>query len=138
MAIRFYVDADLLGVAKVLVGVRADVTHPGDPGGLGLDGHHRIPCPILPGAKDTVWIPQVAALGWVTITRDRHIQSRPAERSAIVNHSARVITLDARHALNKWAQLEIIVTQWRAIEALADIPGPWIYTVTRTSRRKDL
>jgi hypothetical protein len=138
MAIRFYVDADLLGVAKVLVGVRADVTHPGDPGGMGLDGLPRAACPIAPGAKDAIWIPKVAALGWVIITRDRHVQSRPAERRAIVDHGARVITLDARHALNKWSQLEIIVTQWRAIEALADHPGPWIYTVARTSRRKDL
>jgi hypothetical protein len=34
--IRFYVDADLLGLAKILVAVRADVTYPGDPGGKDL------------------------------------------------------------------------------------------------------
>jgi hypothetical protein len=31
--VQFYVDADLLGLAKMLVQVRADVTYPGDPGG---------------------------------------------------------------------------------------------------------
>ena len=31
--VRFYFDADVLGLAKVLVQVRADVTYPGDPGG---------------------------------------------------------------------------------------------------------
>ena len=31
--VRFYIDADILGLAKVLVQVRADVTYPGDPGG---------------------------------------------------------------------------------------------------------
>jgi hypothetical protein len=30
--VRYYVDADLLGVAKILVQLRGDVTHPGDPG----------------------------------------------------------------------------------------------------------
>jgi hypothetical protein len=31
--VRFYVDADVLGLAKILVQVRSDVTYPGDPGG---------------------------------------------------------------------------------------------------------
>lgn len=43
MAIRFYLDADLLGLAKLLVSVRADVTYPGDPGGVGVDGVTRPP-----------------------------------------------------------------------------------------------
>lgn len=32
--VRFYVDADVLGLAKVLVQLRNDVTYPGDPGGI--------------------------------------------------------------------------------------------------------
>jgi hypothetical protein len=31
--VRHYIDADLLGFAKILVQVRTDVTYPGDPGG---------------------------------------------------------------------------------------------------------
>jgi hypothetical protein len=31
--VRFYVDADVLGLAKVLAAIRPDVTDPGDPGG---------------------------------------------------------------------------------------------------------
>lgn len=49
-----------------------------------------------------------------------------------------MLRLDARHALSKWHQLEIIVTQWRRFEELADVPGPWLYTVTRTTLRKEL
>jgi hypothetical protein len=33
--VYYYIDADLLGVAKVLVQLRGDVTYPGDPGGAG-------------------------------------------------------------------------------------------------------
>jgi hypothetical protein len=44
--IRFYVDADVLGLAKILVQIRPDVTYPGDPGGI-VKGHRlRPPCPI--------------------------------------------------------------------------------------------
>jgi hypothetical protein len=137
VAIRFYVDADLLGVAKILVDVRSDVTYPGDPGGRGLDGFQRAPCPVQPGAKDVDWIPLVASAGWVVITRDRHIQHRPAERAALVAAGARMIRLAANQSLNKWQQLEIIVTQWRRFEELAALPGPWLYTATRSSLRKE-
>lgn len=138
MAIRFYVDADLLGVAKILVEVRSDVTYPGDPGGLGPDGLNRPACPVQPGDKDVDWIPTVAQANWVIISRDRHIQHRPAERSALVATGARMFRLDARHRLNKWQELEIIVTQWRRFEELAELPGPWLYMATRTSLRKEI
>ena len=32
--VHHYVDADVLGLAKILVQVRTDVTYPGDPGGI--------------------------------------------------------------------------------------------------------
>jgi hypothetical protein len=137
VAIRFYVDADLLGLAKLLVTVRSDVTYPGDPGGVGVDGAARASCPVSPGDKDPEWIPNVAGLGWAVITRDRHIKHRPAERAAVVSSRARHITLDARTALDRWGQLEIVVPQWRALERLADSPGPWVFTASRTVLRKE-
>jgi len=45
--IRYYVDADLLGVAKLLVGLRADLTYAGDPGGIGCDKRRRDPCTFI-------------------------------------------------------------------------------------------
>jgi hypothetical protein len=43
--IRFYFDADVLGVAKVVAALRHDVTYPGDPG---TTIHRRIrpACPV--------------------------------------------------------------------------------------------
>jgi hypothetical protein len=138
VAIRFYVDADLLGVAKILADLRSDVTYPGDSGGRGPDGFERPRCPIQPGDKDIDWLPQVARAGWIIISRDRHIQHRPAERATLVDSGARMFRLDARHGLNKWQQLEIIVTQWRRFEEMLELPGPWLYMVTRTTVRKEI
>jgi hypothetical protein len=138
VAVRFYVDADLIGLAKVLVAVRSDVTFPGDTGGLGIDGLNREPCPVDAGTLDVDWVPKVAGLGWVIITRDRHIRHRPAEREALIEHKARLVTLDARRQLDRWGQLEIVVTQWRAIEEMADLPGPWVYSASRTGLHKFL
>ena len=140
MAIRFYVDADLLGLAHLLVQVRADVTYAGDPGGTGIDKRPRDPSPVQPGDLDTEWIPRIAQQNWVVITKDRHMASRPWERDLIVDAGARHIRLQPSpgEKMRKWNQLEIVVGQWRAIERLVDEPGPWIYVATRTQVRAEL
>jgi len=57
--VRFYVDADVLGLAKILVQLRPDVTYPGDPGGV-LHRRARPACPVAsPAVLDTDWIPVV-------------------------------------------------------------------------------
>lgn len=133
MAIRFYFDADILGVAKLLVQVRSDVTYPGDPGDA-----VRPPCHIHPATKDDEWIPAVASNDWITITRDKHIMSRPTELAAVTSNRAKIICLDARHELTKWLELEIIVSQWRRIEDLSSSAGPWIYRASRSRLTKEL
>jgi hypothetical protein len=133
MSIRYYFDADILGVAKLFVQVRSDVTYPGDPG----DGI-RPPCLISPATKDDEWIPTVATNDWITITRDKHIMSRPTELAAVKSNRAKVVCLDARHELTKWLELEIIVIQWRRIEDLSAIAGPWIYRASRSKLTKEL
>lgn len=81
--VRFYFDADVLGLAKVLVALRPDVTFPGDSGGV-VHKRERPPCVITDRSTlDEVWIPQVARQGWLIITRDSRIQERPAEIDAV-------------------------------------------------------
>ena len=60
--VRIYVDADILGLGKILGSLRNDVTYPGDPGAV-IHKRHREPCPIAsPDVLDTDWIPEVAAI----------------------------------------------------------------------------
>jgi len=42
--VRIYVDADMLGLGKILASLRNDVTYPGDPGAV----IHRRPKAALP------------------------------------------------------------------------------------------
>jgi PIN like domain len=133
--VRFYFDADILGLAKVLVQVRPDVTYPGDPGGT-LHRRTRPACPIMTTAvKDDVWIPQVASLGWLIITRDSRIPNNQAEISAVRDSGARMVALAGRETVGTWAQLEVLCCQWRAIEDRSYEPGPFIYSATRTALR---
>jgi PIN like domain len=131
--VRFYIDADILGLAKILCQLRPDVTYPGDPGGV-IHKRRRPPCPIAQQkADDLDWIPDVARRGWLIITRDFNIAQNPNERAAVRDNGAKMVALNRHDAENKWGQLEVFMTQWRAIEALLEMPGPFIIRASRTA-----
>jgi hypothetical protein len=133
--VRFYFDADLLGLTKVIDRLRHDITYPGDPGGV-VHKRHREPCPITTtDVLDVDWIPEIAGRGWIIITRDANIAARPAEVDAVREYGARVVALAGREAIGKWAQLEILMCQWRGIERLAATTRASIHRATRTSLR---
>lgn len=133
--VRFYFDADVLGLAKVVAPLRPDLTYPGDPGAT-VHRRQRLACPITsPDVPDTEWIPVAAKEGWLIITRDRHIQHHRAEILAVKEHGAKMVALASREALNRWQQLEVLFSRWRQIERLAERPGPFIYSATRTQLR---
>jgi hypothetical protein len=130
--VRFYIDADLLGLAKVLGSLRSDVTFPGDPGAI-VYKRERPACIIAkPDTPDTEWLPLVAAQDWLIISRDHNIRENPAERRAVVESGARMVALAGEDAGNKWTQLELVMRNWRKIEALLSQPGPFIYSLTYT------
>lgn len=134
--VRFYFDADVLGLAKLLVQIRPDVTFPGDPGGT-VHRRARPPSPITSTAvPDSEWIPEVSRRGWMIVTRDSRIQDHRSEIAAVRESDARMVALAGRDALGVWDQLEVVMTQWRAIERLLDDEGPFIYRVTRTALRR--
>lgn len=130
--VRFYFDADILGLGKLIAGLRPDCTFPGDPGAE-IHKRQRPPCPVAsPSIDDTVWIPRVTAEGLLIITRDAKIQRRVAEARAVQDHGAAMVVLASADAGTLWGQLEVLMTQWRSIEALHGLPGPFIYRVSRT------
>jgi PIN like domain len=116
--VRFYIDADVLGLAKVFITLRPDVTYPADPGGV-VHRRERPVCVITDReTPDTVWIPEVTRCGWLIVTRDSRIQERTAEIDAVRTNGARMIALSSADARTTWAQLEVFMSQWRAIERL--------------------
>lgn len=61
---RWYVDADTLGVAAILVRARPDITFPGDSGERHTSRWHLPACVIThTDTPDVEWIPKVTAAG---------------------------------------------------------------------------
>ena len=131
---RWYVDADTLGLAHVLIRARPDVTFPGD-GGIRHDARWSIdPCVIAdPETDDEIWIPTVTREGMAIITRDKRIATRTAEKDQVLAAGARMFAITSKENLDLWGLVEVAVTQWHKIEEAAKERGPYIYSVTRTT-----
>lgn len=131
--VRFYVDADILGLGKLIASLRNDVTYPGDPGAE-IHKRQRPPCPITsPDVLDPDWIPEVARRGWLIVTRDSAIITNRNEIAAVREHRAKMVALNQQDARTKWGQLEVLMTRWRDIENLVTEPGPFIWRASRTA-----
>ena len=109
--IRFYLDEDVLPLAKVLARLRSDVAHPGHPEAETVDP------------------------GWLVISRDAHVEDHRAWLAAVVERRSKLVVLAGRDAGGTWGQLEIVLSQWRAIEALAAREGPFVHAATRSGLR---
>jgi PIN like domain len=117
--VRFYVDADILGLGKILGSLRNDVTYPGDPGAV-IHKRQRAPCPIAsPDVLDTDWIPEVAARGWLIVTRDSMIIQNRNEIAATRENNAKMVALNQRDAQTKWGQLSAYPEVLRVTEDAA-------------------
>jgi hypothetical protein len=133
--VKFYIDADILGLAKAIADLREDVTYPGDPGAV-VRKRQRPPCPIeSPSVNDDEWIPEVTSRGWLIITRDRRIRTQPREIKAVLDHGARMVRLVGSDSVGTFSQLELLMCRWRDVLKCLEEPGPFIYAASRTSFR---
>lgn len=97
--VRFYFDADVLGLAHVVAGLRSDATYPGDPGAV-IKRRQRSTCPIAdPATKDDIWI--------------------RAEIDAVKASNARMVAPAGDEARGTWQQLEVLMKHRRTIDDLA-------------------
>lgn len=128
-AIRFFVDENTLALGKVLAQLRDDTAVIGSPP---IDGLLR------KGMDDVEWIPIVASRGWVAITNDHRLRTRPNEARLADAHGLKCVNLRGVGNLSRWSQLVRLVSHWEAVEEFArDNPdGPWWLSLTKTGRRQ--
>lgn len=77
----------------------------------------------------------MAAQGWLAVTRDSAIQRHRAEMNSVRDNGLRMVALSGPQARGTWEQLELLLIQWRRIETLQALPGPFCYVATRTTLR---
>lgn len=124
--VKYVVDENLLSLGSGLVAVRRDTAR-----------FSRPPVEdLLPrGIKDPEWIPIVGDRGWVMITNDKRLRTRPAEAELAIAHKLKVVHLHGDIGTKPaWDQMVRIATRWGSIQNHVDRApdGPWWFSVRRS------
>lgn len=119
-----------MGVAKVLATDhgRADVVFP---------GHLLLP-EIPRGSTDNDWMTVVGRLGWIVLTRDRRIRTRPAELEAYRASGIRSVWMGGKHDHSPHDLAAMFLRHEPRLLQLATRlgAGPWATTMTKNGVRE--
>jgi hypothetical protein len=70
---------------------------------------------------DLVWMPKVATQGWIVVTTDNRIRSKPHERELLQSTQLRaVFVAEGVAQLRRWEQAEWFLGKWRKIAAATE------------------
>src|SRR3989304_5309764 len=90
-------------------------------------------------AKDTEWLPQVGAKGWIVLTRDKHILTRPLEVVALLRANTHVFILKSRQELNGAKMAAAFVKAYpHMCRLIRSHTPPFLARVTRTGDVKEI
>ena len=108
-------------VATALKAVRDDV--------LWLEDH------FLHDTKDADWLPVAGKNGWLVITRDKKIRTRPGELRAILENNVGCFCLTQKKHPTRWQYLKLLVLALDNMERIfATAPRPFIHGVDQLGK----
>ena len=85
--------------------------------------------------KDTDWLPVAGAEGWLVITRDKKIRTRPGERRAILENGVGCFFLMQKRDPSRWQYLKLLVLTLEKMESsFATTPRPFIFGVDQSGK----
>jgi hypothetical protein len=128
--VRYFTDENAMGLAKILLRdhARDDLVHP---------GHALVP-EVPRGTVDLDWMPFVGRMGWIVLTRDRRIRTRPAELQAYHEHRLCSVWIGGRQDHTSFDLVEIFIEHERRLERWATKlgAGPWALAMTQSGVRQ--
>lgn len=84
---------------------------------------------------DEEWLAEAGRQGWVAVSRDKKIRTRPGARQAIQDNNTGCFILTQRQNLTPWDLLKVIVPALDEVERLfAETPRPFIFTIDSAKR----
>ena len=125
---RYFADENALGMAKLLIrSGRIDVVHP---------GHEALPAVPL-GSPDLEWMPEVARLDLIVLSRDRRFRSRPAELNVYRSLGIRSVWIGGKQDLSPRNQADLFLKYEVRLEreAVKRGPGPWALSMSPSGLR---
>jgi predicted nuclease of predicted toxin-antitoxin system len=112
------------GVADAVKGMREGV--------LWLEDEfpHEVP--------DQEWLAAAGEKGWLVVTHDRKVRTRPGARRAIVEHGVGCFILTYKQDLKKAEIVALIAENLEEMERrFEETPRPFIYTVSKSGEFRE-
>lgn len=99
-------------------------------------GHEAVP-EIPLGTLDLDWMPLVGERGWIVLTRDRRIRTRPVELRTYRECGVRSVWLGAKQDLGPRDQLDVFLRHEERLrrEIVKRGPRPWALAMSPTGLR---
>jgi len=84
-------------------------------------------------AKDSEWLQLVGSSGWLAITRDKKIRTRPGELADLLKYGVGCFILTQKRPLTRWGYLRLIVSTLDQMEThFAGTTRPFIFGINRS------
>jgi len=87
---------------------------------------------------DEEWIPDVAARGWLTISRDKKIRTRQRQRTLVRDHGMGCFIFQQKRDPTRWEYLKLIAAnldEWERV--FASTARPFLHLIDATGRTRD-
>ena len=126
----YFADENAMGLAKLLIREhgRDDILYP---------GHGKLP-EIPRGTLDLDWMPVVGRNGWIVLTRDRRIRTRPAELIAYREHGLRSVWIGGKRDHTSRDLAVMFVAHEERLTRMATKlgHGPWALAMSSSGVRE--
>ena len=87
---------------------------------------------------DEEWLAEAGRKGWLVITHDRKIRTRPGERRAIMENGVGCFIMTYRQDLKKGEIVVLISSTLEEMERrFEETPKPFIYTVSKSGEFRE-
>lgn len=88
---------------------------------------------------DPTWLAEAGQKGWLVITRDKKIRTRPGERAAIAAAGVGCFVLTQKKDPTKWEYVKLLALTMDEMERIFDeTPKPFIFEVNANGQFKRL
>src|SRR6266700_6040938 len=87
---------------------------------------------FLHDTPDPAWLREVGQRGWLVVTRDKKVRSRPGERQSIIDNKVGCFCLTQRSNPTKWEYLKLIVSTLDKMESrFTETERPFIFGISK-------
>jgi hypothetical protein len=89
------------------------------------------------GTKESEWLPAVGQAGWLVVSRDKKILSRPAERQAITDGAVGAFIFTQKADPTKWEYLKMLARNLDDMERIfEEEQRPFIWKIQQGGNLK--